>query len=97
MPADPLGDLLDQVARGDADDAPRPSEVAQANDLWDRLLALCPPEHHAILRLRRDGLPLEEIAARTGLHEGSVRRILRRLARELALAEEPLAAGGDAR
>jgi RNA polymerase sigma factor (sigma-70 family) len=91
-PADerPTGDDL-------ADDAPRPSEVAQANDLWDRLLALCPPEHHAILHLRREGLPLEEIAARTGLHEGSVRRILRRLARELALAEEPLCAGEDAR
>ena len=32
-----------------------------------------------------------EIAARTGLHEGSVRRILRRLSRELALRHEPLA------
>ena len=80
-----------------ADDAPRPSEVAQANDLWDRLLAICPPEHHAILYLRRQGLPLEEVAARTGLHEGSVRRILRRLARELALRDEPLAAGENAR
>jgi RNA polymerase sigma-70 factor (ECF subfamily) len=80
-----------------ADDAPRPSEVAQANDLWDRLLALCPPEHHAILHLRREGLTLEEIAARTGLHEGSVRRILRRLARELALRDEPLAAGEGGR
>ena len=26
--------------------SPRPSEVAQADDLWDRMLALCPPEHH---------------------------------------------------
>jgi RNA polymerase sigma-70 factor (ECF subfamily) len=76
-----------------ADDAPRPSEVAQGNDLWDRLLAICPPEHHAILHHRRNGLSLEEIAARTGLHEGSVRRILRRLARELALRDRPLAAG----
>jgi RNA polymerase sigma factor (sigma-70 family) len=80
-----------------ADDTPRPSEVAQANDLWDRLLAICPPEHHGILLLRREGLSLHEIAARTGLHEGSVRRILRRLARELALRDEPLAAGGSAR
>jgi RNA polymerase sigma factor (sigma-70 family) len=80
-----------------ADDAPRPSEVAQANDLWERLLAICPPEHHAILHLRRGGLSLDEIAARTGLHEGSVRRILRRLARELALRDEPLASGEGAR
>jgi RNA polymerase sigma-70 factor (ECF subfamily) len=65
---------------------PRPSECAQADDLWERLLALCPPDHHEILRLRREGLSRGEIAARTGLHEGSVRRILRRLARQLAFA-----------
>ncbi len=69
---------------------PRPSEVAQAEELWERMLTLCPPEHHAILRLRREGLTLSEIAARTGLHEGSIRRILRRLARELALHIDPL-------
>ncbi|HKI30586.1 MAG TPA: sigma-70 family RNA polymerase sigma factor [Gemmataceae bacterium] len=72
---------------------PRPSEVAQAGELWEKMLALCPPEHHELLRLRRQGLLLAEIAARTGMHEGSVRRILRRLARELALEQEPLAAG----
>lgn len=69
---------------------PRPSEVAQANDLWERMLDLCPPDHRAILHLKREGLPLAEIANRTGLHEGSVRRILRRLSRDLALVQEPL-------
>jgi RNA polymerase sigma factor (sigma-70 family) len=69
----------------------RPSEVVQAEELWTTMLDLCPPEHHPVLVLRREGLPLAEIAARTGLHEGSVRRILRRLARELALKAEPLA------
>jgi RNA polymerase sigma-70 factor (ECF subfamily) len=63
---------------------PRPSERAQAADLWDRLLQLCPPEHREVLVLRRQGLLLNEIAARTGLHEGSVRRLLRRLAGQLA-------------
>jgi RNA polymerase sigma-70 factor (ECF subfamily) len=63
---------------------PRPSEVAQANELWENLLAVCPVEHHELLRLKRQGLPLADIAARTGLHEGSVRRVLRRLARALA-------------
>jgi RNA polymerase sigma-70 factor (ECF subfamily) len=63
---------------------PRPSEVLQANDLWERMLALCPPEHHELLRLKRQGLLLTEIAARTGMHEGSVRRIIRQLARRLA-------------
>jgi RNA polymerase sigma-70 factor (ECF subfamily) len=64
---------------------PRPSEVAQAGELWDRMLALCPADHHEVLRLRRSGLPLMEVAARTGMHEGSVRRILRRLARRLSV------------
>jgi RNA polymerase sigma-70 factor (ECF subfamily) len=70
----------------------RPSEVAQATELWERMLSLCPPGHHEVLRLRRQGLCLEEIARRTGLHEGSVRRILRQLARELTLLREPLVA-----
>jgi RNA polymerase sigma factor (sigma-70 family) len=74
---------------------PRPSEVVQADDLWEKMLALCPPEHHELLRLRRQGLLLREIAERMGMHEGSVRRVLRRLARQLALKQEPLAGFGD--
>jgi RNA polymerase sigma-70 factor (ECF subfamily) len=74
---------------------PRPSEVAQADELWERMLALCPPEHHELLRLRRQGLLLNEIASRTGMHEGSVRRVLRQLARQLALEQEPLSAAGQ--
>jgi RNA polymerase sigma-70 factor (ECF subfamily) len=73
---------------------PRPSEVAVADELWQQMLALCPPEHHELLRLRREGLLLHEIAARTGMHEGSVRRVLRHLARRLALGREPLVASG---
>jgi RNA polymerase sigma-70 factor (ECF subfamily) len=69
--------------------SPRPSEFAQADDVWERLLAMCPPDHHEVLRLRREGLTRGEIAARTGLHEGSVRRILRRLARQLAFLAPP--------
>jgi RNA polymerase sigma-70 factor (ECF subfamily) len=69
---------------------PRPSEVAQANELWEKMLELCPAEHHTLLRLRRSGLTLAEIASRTGMHEGSVRRILRQLASQLALRQEPL-------
>lgn len=69
-----------------------PCETAHANDLWMKMLSMTPPEHHAVLSLKREGLPLQEIANRTGLHEGSVRRILRRLSRELALRQEPLSA-----
>jgi RNA polymerase sigma-70 factor (ECF subfamily) len=71
---------------------PRPSEVAQANDLWAVMLANCPPEHHEMLRLKRQGLSLAVIADRTGLHEDSVRRVLRKLARQMACSiEEPSA------
>lgn len=69
---------------------PRPSEMAQAEELWQQMLELCPPAHHEVLRLKRQGLRLVEISERTGLHEGSVRRILRGLARQLALQQEPL-------
>jgi len=67
----------------------RASEIAQANDLWEQMLDLCPPDHHPILTLRREGHSLDEIATRTGLHEGSVRRIIRRLSRDLAMRAEP--------
>jgi RNA polymerase sigma-70 factor (ECF subfamily) len=63
---------------------PRPSESAVAAELWERLLALCPPEHHALLELRRAGASAREIAARLGMHDGSVRRILRGLSVRLA-------------
>jgi RNA polymerase sigma factor (sigma-70 family) len=66
---------------------PRPSETVQANDLWSRLLASCPPAHRGLLYLRREGYSLAEIAARTGLHRDSVRRILRTLAGNVAFAK----------
>ncbi len=63
---------------------PRPSQIAQAGELWETLNGFCPTSHREILDLKRQGLPLAEIASRTGLHEGSVRRILYDLARRLA-------------
>jgi RNA polymerase sigma-70 factor (ECF subfamily) len=67
---------------------PSPSEVAQATELWDRIVARCPVEHRPILGLRRQGYSLAEIAERTGLHPDSVRRILRTLARQLAFEDQ---------
>jgi RNA polymerase sigma-70 factor (ECF subfamily) len=64
---------------------PRPSQLAQADDLWQRILAECPPAHRGLLELKRQGLSAAEIAERTGLHEDSIRRILRNLAGRLAL------------
>ena len=42
---------------------PRPSEIAQADDLWERMWTLCPPVHRELLELKRQGLPLAVIAA----------------------------------
>lgn len=66
------------------DGVPSPSETAQADELWERMVELCPPAHRELLRLKREGHALAEIAARTGLHESSVRRILYDLARKVA-------------
>lgn len=73
----------------------RPSEAAMAGELWERLLALCPPEHHRLLCLRRRGASAAEIAAQVGMHEGSVRRVLRDLSVRLACASAQ--GGGEAR
>jgi RNA polymerase sigma-70 factor (ECF subfamily) len=66
-----------------ASSEPRPSEVAQAGELWERLLILCPPAHRELLRMKRDGLSLNEIAAQSGMHPSSIRRIFYDLARRL--------------
>jgi RNA polymerase sigma-70 factor (ECF subfamily) len=84
---EPLGDA--DARHFLASPQPGPSEVAQAGDLWERIVARCPPEHRPILGLRRQGHSLAEIAARTGLHPDSVRRILRTLARQLAFKARP--------
>jgi RNA polymerase sigma factor (sigma-70 family) len=83
----PAGEPLDALP---IPHEPQPSELAQAKELWEKMLSLSSPEHHEVLRLRRQGLVLTEIAARTGMHEGSVRRILRRLSRQLALERAPV-------
>jgi len=71
-------------ARPPRSTVPRPSESAAAEELWERLLALCPREHHQLLELRRRGASASEIAVQVGMHAGSVRRVLRDLAVRLA-------------
>jgi RNA polymerase sigma factor (sigma-70 family) len=72
---------------------PRPSQVAQADELWATLLDLCSPAHREVLELKGQGVPLAEIAERTGFHESSVRRILYDLAKRLAAVRSRSAAG----
>lgn len=81
-----------QLASG----AAGPSAVARGNELWRQLQALCPPAHRELLNLKRQGLPLAEIASRTGLHASSVRRILYDLAKRLAAAQAASAATNEA-
>ena len=82
---------LANIAQHDLPEAsePQPYDVLQAEDLWERMLTLCPAEHHELLRLKRAGMSLQEIAAQAGLHVGSVRRILRTLALQLACEQRP--------
>jgi DNA-directed RNA polymerase specialized sigma24 family protein len=58
-------------------------------ELWAQILSLCPAAHHPLLRLKRRGASLAEIAAATGLHESSVRRILYDLSAKLAQKRLP--------
>jgi RNA polymerase sigma-70 factor (ECF subfamily) len=68
----------------------RPSEVLQAHERWHQLLKICPKGFHPILRLRREGKSLDEIAAATGFHKSSVRRILYQLAQKFAAHRDSL-------
>jgi RNA polymerase sigma-70 factor (ECF subfamily) len=65
---------------------PLPSQIAQAEDLWQRMLAECQPAQREVLELKRQGLSAAEIARRTGLHEGSIHRLLRNLLSRLAVS-----------
>jgi RNA polymerase sigma factor (sigma-70 family) len=67
-----------------------PSELVQADELRQRMLALCSPAQREIVRLRMSGIPVAEIAIRTGLHVGSVHRSLQDLACRVAVERKPL-------
>ena len=70
---------------------PSPSEQVQAQELFERMLALCPAAHREIVLLRMRGMVVTEIADRTGLHVGSVHRIFHDLACRVAVERRVLA------
>jgi RNA polymerase sigma factor (sigma-70 family) len=74
----------------------RPSQEAEGREFWEGILSACPPAHHEVVRLRAQGHRMTEIAAKTDLHEGSVRRILYELARRLSIVRRPGAANDPA-
>jgi RNA polymerase sigma-70 factor (ECF subfamily) len=65
---------LDLTAPG-----PSPSQALQADERMEQLLAGRTPSESEVLRLRREGLTLDEIAARVGLSERTVRRLIESL------------------
>ena len=62
----------------------RVSENFYADELWHQMLDVCPPAHYQVLHLKRQGASLDEIAIQTGMHKGSVRRILYQIGRVVA-------------
>jgi RNA polymerase sigma factor (sigma-70 family) len=71
------------IRRGDRDvpravvsPEPSPSQTFQAHDRLVQLTAGRGPGEVAVIRLRHQGLTIDEIAARTGLHERTVRRFI---------------------
>jgi RNA polymerase sigma-70 factor (ECF subfamily) len=67
-----------------ADQSPRVSENFYAGELWEQMVDACPEAHYELLKLKRQGASIDEIAERTKLHAGSVRRILYEIARRIA-------------
>jgi RNA polymerase sigma factor (sigma-70 family) len=83
---------LDDLARAEEPPSPQPSpsELVLADELRERMFALCPPAHREIVRLRMRGVPVSEIAPMVGLHVGSVHRILNDLACRVAVERKIL-------
>ncbi len=71
------------IRRGDRDvprpvvsPDPSPSKLAQADERFNQLTAGRGPGEVAVIRLRQHGLTIDQIAARTGFNERTVRRVI---------------------
>ena len=69
-----LGKEETEVASGDT-----PSQLAQAQETFDRLSSLLPEDRRGILDLRLAGYSCREIGERLGLSERTVQRVLEEL------------------
>ncbi|SIO24413.1 RNA polymerase sigma-70 factor, ECF subfamily [Singulisphaera sp. GP187] len=68
---------------------PTPSQDAQARERLDQLLEGRSPREAEVIELRRQGLTFEEIAAQTGLHERTVRRVIETIRRRMDARKDP--------
>ena len=58
---------------------PTPSQVAAAEDEWERMLRGRPPLHQSILHALRSGMTYREIADKLQTNEKTIQRLVRRL------------------
>jgi RNA polymerase sigma factor (sigma-70 family) len=65
-----------EVGRDFVSPEPTPSQAVQARDRLAQLIAGCSPREVQVITLRHQGMTFDEIAARTGLGERTVRRII---------------------
>jgi RNA polymerase sigma-70 factor (ECF subfamily) len=62
---------------------PTPSQLAIAEECWERLLAGQPPRYRRILEMLRQGHSHREIGEKLGLHPKVVQRLLRKLGAQM--------------
>lgn len=60
-----------------------PSQLAVADECWERMMRGRPPQIRLMLRLLREGHSYQEIARQTGLHEKAIQRHLQQLRKGL--------------
>ena len=84
---------LEHVEALPADRIPRVSEDFYADELWQQMVEACPAAHFELLTLKHQGASIAEIAERTHLHEGSVRRILYDIAKRVSARRERTVSG----
>ncbi len=62
--------------------SPRPSQIAQARELWHSLMAGESEQNQGIVKLRLAGLTYDEIGSTLGIHGRTARRVIDRLSKE---------------
>lgn len=66
-----------------ADHVDSPIEIAEANEVFDRLKNLLPEARQSILKLKAEGLSSKEIGDQLGISERTVQRVLEDLRRKV--------------
>jgi RNA polymerase sigma factor (sigma-70 family) len=81
-PLDRVTDKDDCLASGDT-----PSQLAEANETYDRLRELLPEEQRIILEMKAEGHSSREIGDRLGVSERTVQRVLESLKSRAGLGD----------